>query len=346
MYNLVVSTLSLFRLGLLVFGALTVFICLLSCGADDIEDNGSVADSHLNGNNQTPVVTIKELQIKKGGEVQWRLNASPKPKTDIAVRVSITRYSYWVIIPKSSNHSETFNNEVFHGKIQIHPLPMISIVGKGLVVDSEKLRLPAKALGNHVIPKGYEFPLYNVGKPSVISVVAPEASYIGSSPADGRRIPANGTLKIFFNSRAANVVVNGKYATVLGKTASISGSACGIKTVITWDNGPGGNPGKVTINLEVLPTDTNAPRLRRVQVPLNHGRVIIWFNEAIAESGLKLTLENGNDEGWESEIDEDSVILQSHNGKKLRNRTTYIIKGLVTDLAGNQTSVVHAFTTK
>ena len=117
---------------------------------------------------------------------------------------------------------------------------------------------------------------------------------------------------------------------------------------------PGRCPGKVTIDLKILPTDTRAPGVRKRNfelkdaniVPLNRDGVIIRFDEAIAKSSLKLTLEDGRDLGWESEIDDDSVTLQPRKGEKLRNAMTYIVQGSVKDFAGNTTDVKYTFVTK
>ena len=60
---------------------------------------------------------------------------------------------------------------MFHGKIQIHPLPTVSIVGKGLVAEKElQDGLPTTSLGGHTLRKGFDFPPYKVGEPSQIAV--------------------------------------------------------------------------------------------------------------------------------------------------------------------------------
>ena len=62
--------------------------CLFGCGGDDVEDNGGIADPAPDEDNQIPTITIEELrreEARASGEVHWRLNASPAPKTDLAV---------------------------------------------------------------------------------------------------------------------------------------------------------------------------------------------------------------------------------------------------------------------
>lgn len=127
---------------IVTFLTITLLVaCLFGCGGDDIKGNGSVADPTPDDDNQIPTVTIEELQnenARAAGKILWRLNTSPAPKTDLVVMGNF-RHSRWVIIPKSKNSSEEFSDTLFNGKIQIDPLPMVSIVGKGLVVDLEKL---------------------------------------------------------------------------------------------------------------------------------------------------------------------------------------------------------------
>ena len=159
--------------------------CLFGCGGDDVEDNGSIADSAPDDDNQIPTITIKKLrsekvEIKKrigeqrwkeiGARVWWRLNADPAPKTDLPVMGSFGG-SRWIIIPKSRNSSEEFSDILFNNRIQIDPLPTVSIVGKGLVVDLEKLQkgLPVESRGGHRIPEEFDFPLYKVAEPSHIA---------------------------------------------------------------------------------------------------------------------------------------------------------------------------------
>lgn len=149
--------------------------CFFGCGGDDFGGNdGSIADSELDNKHQIPTITIEKVKTEKleeGEKVWWRLNADPAPKTDLAVWM---KGSEWVIIPKSKNNSEVFDNTFhFSREISIESLPMVSVVGTGLVVDLELLQkdLPAESLGGHRIPKDFDFPLYNVGKPAQIVIV-------------------------------------------------------------------------------------------------------------------------------------------------------------------------------
>ena len=113
---------------LTILSILRVSAVVAGCRAyNDIEDNDSIADPPPDASNQIPTVTIEELQIDKAqpaAQISWRLNAFPAPKTDLAVKGSF-RSKQWVVIPKSSNHSEEFKATVITPDNRLStPLPM------------------------------------------------------------------------------------------------------------------------------------------------------------------------------------------------------------------------------
>ena len=184
----------------------TSMIIFCACGADDVvtEKNGSITDPPPDESHQIPTVTIEELrreervgECRNQTKVWWRLSATPRPKTDLAVRMQKNNSKFWVIIPKSKNSSEELNDTFnFDGEIQIQPLPTVSIVGKGVVIDLERLQkgLPTYARGEHKIPADYDFPPYKVGEPSKNSVgmgrkhpgfIRVETEFQHSNPPDG-----------------------------------------------------------------------------------------------------------------------------------------------------------------
>ena len=342
--------------------------CLFGCGVDDVEDNGSVADPPQDEDNQIPTITIEKIRSEKVDRgivilerVWWRLNASPAPKTDLAVMGSFGS-SDWVIIPKSLNSSEEFSNTA--DDIQIRPLPMVSIVGKGVMVNLEKLQrdLPARTRGGHIIPKDYDFPLYKVGEPSKLVVEGElhgliEAEFQSSIPPDGGELRANGTLLVTFRGGPPeNVTINGKPCTVKDRTARLAGPHAGDGPTpfnITWDNGPGGVAGSATITLNMIQPDRKAPTIAKKNfgqkdvdpAPLNKDGVVIEFSEPIAVHSLKLTLEDGTNLGWAPRVDGARVTFKPLRGKELVNETTYVVQGVVKDAAGNRTDVKVTFVT-
>ena len=130
-----------------------------------------------------PTITIKRLESEKVGQrpaamgeiITWRLHADPAPLKDVVVHVSIPTSNnqsvdIGVLIPKFKATSEDFTNTIYGGAIEVVALPMVSIVGEGLVVNVEKLRkgLPSNTYEGHQIPTDFDFPLYDVGNPSQI----------------------------------------------------------------------------------------------------------------------------------------------------------------------------------
>ena len=130
-----------------------------------------------------PTITIKRMESEKVGQrpaavgeiITWRLHADPAPLKDVVVHVSIPTSNnqsvdIGVLIPKFKPTSEEFTNTIYGGAIEVVALPMVSIVGKGLVVNVGQLRagLPSNTYGGHQIPTDFDFPLYNVGNPSQI----------------------------------------------------------------------------------------------------------------------------------------------------------------------------------
>ena len=221
--------------------------CFLGCGGDDFRGNdGSVTDSELDNEDQIPTITIEKIKTEKleeGEKVWWRLKADPSPKTDLAVWINGRD---WVIIPKSKNNSETLNNTFhFSREIRIESLPVVSVVGKGLVVDLELLQrdLPDESLGGHRIPKDFDFPIYNVGDPSHILVevkeLLPTAWFISARPPSGSGIAPNATIVTIFDSSPRDVTVSAGTATVAGRTVTIRGPfAPGpLNLTITWADG-------------------------------------------------------------------------------------------------------------
>lgn len=137
----------------------------------------------------TPTITIETILTTDAGEEwnwqnagkefkrRWRINTSRRARKDFVVLVSQAHEDsggsiqvFWVLIPESSRHSEAFAFD-YNIKVEIHPLPMASIVGKGKVVDLDKLQrgLPVETFGGHRITEDFDFPLYKVGEPSSIS---------------------------------------------------------------------------------------------------------------------------------------------------------------------------------
>ena len=338
-----------------ILAVLLIFGCFCACGGDDVGDNeGSIADSDLDDTDQIPTITIEKIQSEEGEggsmEVSWRLNADPAPKTDLVVATG----SDWVVIPKDKNHSEIFKQTFWRDALlEIAPLPMVSIVGKGLVVDLETLQeyLPMESRGGHRIPKDFNFPLYTVGDPSFISVeVKLRAHFISAAPAGGAIAP-NGSIWVVFDNAPADVTVSAGTVTVAGKIATITGPfAPGpLALTIAWADG------SHTLNYVVIAPDIDPPTVtggtvrngdRNIdpEVINDDGIIKITFSENVV-GNIALQTEGGDDVGWLFDIRGNTGRLLLIKGKEIKNGTTYVIRGKISDAAGNATEISITFVT-
>lgn len=341
--------------------ALLILGCFLGCGGDDFRDNdGSIADSELDNDDQIPTITLEKIKTEKlevGEKVWWRLKADPAPKTDLAVAVY---GGSWAIIPKSKNDSEVFSNTFFSdGEIKIVPLPMVSIVGKGLVVDLELLQkyLPDESLGGHRIPKDFDFPVYNVGKPAQIQVeVAPRpppASLLSTNPAPGSEIVPNAIITFTFSSDPGAVTVAGATVTGGGKTRQVAGPFVegALTLAVSWTNGDA----SISLSYTVKAADNTAPTVTGGTVadgdedvdpePINASGVIeVTFSEKVF-GNIALQTEPGDNVGWVGKVEGTKGTLELVKGREVGNSTTYVIAGKVSDAAGNETEISITFTT-
>ena len=335
------------------------------CGSDDIGDtDGRITDSDLEGGGRIPSVTIEKIRSEAGEgrtEVWWRLNADPAPKTDLAVAVRSNGFN-WVIIPKSKNNSETFNMGFFADtQIVVEPLPMVSIVGKGLVVDLEELqkRLPDESLGGHRIPADFDFPLYKVGDLSHILVEGEQlndasAAFVSATPASGVQIAANAIIIVTFDNDPGDVTASAGTVAGAGKVRHIAGPFREGVLILSfsWTNGDGSHSLRYTV---IIP-DNTAPKVTGGTVKdgdedvdpekINADRVIeITFSEEVA-GNIALQTEAGDDIGWIGSVRGNKGTLELVKGREIGNKTTYVIKGRVSDAAGNETKISITFTTR
>ncbi len=319
--------------------------CFFGCGGDDVSDpnDGSIADAPLD-TYSIPTITIQKIP-NENLLSSWRLSAQPAPKTDLAVLMLINERSLWVIIPKSDNHSQTFNHT---GWITIEKLPMVSIVGTGLVVNLEKLQraLPVESIGGHRIPKDYDFPLYNVGEPSQIV-----GDFLQAHPATGSRIAANSAITITFNGNPGDVTASAGHVSGGGKIRFISGpfKPGALRLRISWEN-----EGSHTLTYTVIPPDTTPPTVIGGTVKdgdrdvnpevLNGNGIEITFSEAV-RGNIALQTEGGDDVGWIGKVESNKGTLELVKGKEIGNQTTYVITGRIEDAARNEAEVSITFTT-
>ena len=75
------------------------------------------------------------------------------------------------------------------------------------------------------------------------------------------------------------------------------------------------------------------------------GKIEIEFSEDMT-GNIALQTEDGDDVGWIGKVEGNKGTLELVKGRELENETTYVIKGKVSDGAGNSTDVSVTFVTK
>ena len=261
---------------------------------------------------RVPTITIKRLESEKieerpavrGEKITWRLHADPAPVKDVVVHVSIPTSNnqsvdIGVLIPKFRPSSEKFTDTIYGGAIEVVALPMLSIVGEGLVVNVEKVRdgLPSNTYGGHRIPMDFDFPLYNVGNPSQIlcddcsapaslaqptlpttppppvreeppppvqeDVGPPPATNVHVFPVPGTTITSDPQFVLTFNQGVIAATVNGFSATGFGLNWSVSPVLAGesVSLDVRWANQDGSTGSKAVGPYTVRDPDRTPPRI-------------------------------------------------------------------------------------
>ena len=179
---------------------------------------------------------------------------------------------------------------------------------------------------------------------------AAPAAFVSASPAGGD-LAANGTVTVTFDNAPADVTASAGVVTVAGKTATIAGpfTPGPLALTITWADGT------QTLNYTVTAPDTEAPKVTGGNVkdgdkdvdpePINTDGIEITFSEDVS-GNVALQTEGGDDVGWLGKVEGNKATLESVAGKEIGNETTYVVKGKVSDAAGNETDVSVTFVTK
>ncbi len=247
----------------LIFIFFTVLFCISACGGDVVVDDGGI--SSIQDVEQVPTVIIEKLGIDIlrsensentgdfiAGILRWRLRAIPAPITDLAIRLN-DGYD-WVVIPKSQNYSSEFRTlirEAFRAeldedilrqegthrlssdlRITIDPLPIIPNSDTGIMVDQAQLQryLPIQSLGKFTLKKGYEFPNYEIGNPSQLTINRQGrlvyASVVRVTPVEGE-ISRRRRIIVDFDNNPGNVAANIGIVSGTDRTRTISPPAEG-----------------------------------------------------------------------------------------------------------------------
>ena len=177
------------------------------------------------------------------------------------------------------------------------------------------------------------------------------ADFVSATPLGGE-IDANGSITVTFDNAPANVTVSAGTVTVAGKTATIAGPFIPgpLALTITWADRT-----KV-LNYTVAAPDTDPPAVTGGTVKdgdkdvdpeaINtDGKIEVEFSKDVS-GNVALQTKGGDDIGWLGKVEGKKGTLELLKGKEISSETTYVIKGKVSDAAGNSTDVSVTFVTK
>ena len=196
----------------------------------------------------------------------------------------------------------------------------------------------------------------NEDEPEVrVQLVAPTfASLVAATPPSGSSIAANASITVTFNSDPGAVTASEGSVSGAGKTRTIAGpfTPGALSLNISWTNGGGSH----TLTYNVTAPDTEAPTVTGGTIKdgaedvdpekINADGVIeVTFNEDVFGI-IALQTEGGDDIGWIGRVEGNKGTLELVKGKEIGNETTYVIKGKISDAAGNETEISVTFTTK
>ena len=182
---------------------------------------------------------------------------------------------------------------------------------------------------------------------------APDAAFSSATPASGD-LASNGSITVTFDNDPGDVTASAGAVSGAGKTRTIAGpfTPGALSLTISWTNGGGSH----TLTYNVTAPDTEAPTVTGGTIKdgaedvdpeeINGDGVIeVTFSEDVS-GNIALQTEGGDDVGWIGKVEGTKGTLDLVKGKEIGNETTYVIKGKVSDAAGNEADISVTFTTK
>ena len=176
-------------------------------------------------------------------------------------------------------------------------------------------------------------------------------NFVSATPPGGE-IAANGTIMVTFDNPPTDVTVSAGTVTVAGKTATITGPFTPglLPLTIRWAGGtyflnlivhsPCCEPPTVTGGtVEDGDTDVDPELIN------SDGKIVILFSEDVF-GNIVLQTEGGDDVGWIGKVEGNKATLELVKGRELTTETTYVIKGKISDAAGNASDYSVTFVTK
>ena len=180
-----------------------------------------------------------------------------------------------------------------------------------------------------------------------------DAAFSSAAPASGD-LASNGQITLTFDNDPGDVTVSAGTVSGTGKTRTVAGpfTPGALSLNVSWTNGGG----STTLTYNVTAPDNEAPTVTGGTIKdgaedvdpeaINADGVIeVEFSEEVS-GNIALQTEGGDDVGWIGKVEGTKGTLDLVKGKEIGNETTYVIKGKVSDAAGNETEVSVTFTTK
>ena len=180
-----------------------------------------------------------------------------------------------------------------------------------------------------------------VDEPIVDQPILPAAAFVRANPPSGSTIADNASITLTFSEPPADVTVSSGTVNGVGKTATVSGpfTPGPLELIVTWTDGA------VTLLYNVVPPDVDPPTVTGGTVKdgdrdvdtqgiNNDGRIEITFSEDIS-GNIALQTEDGDDVGWLGKVEGNKATLEIIKGGELYSGTTYVVRGKVSDAAGN-----------
>lgn len=209
------------------------------------------------------------------------------------------------------------------------------------------------------LPRGAEFSELAIDDSAVLATLAgtppvraePIANFISAIPPGGS-IAHNASITVTFDNEPTDVTVSAGTVIVSGKVAIITGpfTPGPLALMITWADG------SQALNYAVIIPDTDPPLITGGTVrdgetnvdpkDINAGgQIVVEFSEDVF-GNIALQTGDGDDIGWLGRVEGNKAILEVVRGKEIGNEKTYVIKGKVSDAAGNSTDVSITFVTE
>ena len=179
-----------------------------------------------------------------------------------------------------------------------------------------------------------------------------DAVFSSATPASGETVAANASITVTFDNDPGDVTASAGTVSGSGKSRQIAGPfpEGALALTLTWTNGDGSH----TLNYTVAAADNTPPEVTGGTVEdgeedvdpaeINEGGIEITFSEEVS-GNIALQTEAGDNVGWLGNVSGMAATLELVAGKEIGNETTYVIKGTVSDAAGNELAVEITFTT-